>query len=80
MSIRKLRVFLCHASDDKPAVRKLYASLKSVPWIDPWLDEENLFPGQDWDTALFESYGYQWWMFFRVTANSESVSIRGDWG
>ncbi len=42
---RKLRVFLCHASDDKPAVRKLYASLKSVSWIDPWLDEENFLPG-----------------------------------
>ncbi|HMN01019.1 MAG TPA: hypothetical protein PKC99_18610 [Anaerolineales bacterium] len=47
--MRKLRVFLCHASDDKLAVRKLYASLKSVPWIDPWLPsgEENLLPGQN---------------------------------
>ena len=44
--MRKLRLFLCHASDDKPAVRTLYASLKSVPWIDPWLDEENLLPGR----------------------------------
>jgi len=32
---RKLRVFLCHATEDKPAVRTLSASLKSVPWIDP---------------------------------------------
>jgi hypothetical protein len=46
--MKKLRVFLCHASQDKPAVRKLYASLKSEPWIDPWLDEENLLLGQDW--------------------------------
>ncbi len=44
---RRLRVFLCHASDNKPAARTLYASLKSLPWIDPWLDEENLLPGQD---------------------------------
>ncbi|WKZ50862.1 MAG: SUMF1/EgtB/PvdO family nonheme iron enzyme [Anaerolineales bacterium] len=51
--MRKLRVFLCHASDDKPAVRKLYVSLKSVPWIDPWLDEENLLPGQDWDLEIY---------------------------
>jgi len=49
---RRLRVFLCHASDDKPAARTLYASLKSVPWIDPWLDEENLLPGQDWDLEI----------------------------
>ena len=45
--MRKLRVFLCHATEDKPAVRTLYASLKSVPWIDPWLEEENLLSGQD---------------------------------
>ncbi|MFZ5910497.1 MAG: TIR domain-containing protein [Chloroflexota bacterium] len=42
---RKLRVFLCHASHDKPAVRELYQRLKAEGWIDPWLDEENLFPG-----------------------------------
>ncbi len=52
---RKLRLFLCHATEDKPAVRTLYASLKSVPWIDPWLDEENLLPGQDWDLEIYKA-------------------------
>jgi len=42
-----LSVFLCHASDDKPLVRELYERLQSEGF-DPWLDEENLFPGQDW--------------------------------
>ena len=37
---RKLKVFLCHSSNDKPAVRELYTRLKSEGWIDPWLDEE----------------------------------------
>lgn len=40
-----LRASLCHATEDKPAVRKLYASLKSLPWIEPWLDEENPVSG-----------------------------------
>ena len=53
--MRKLRVFLCHATEDKPAVRTLYASLKSVPWIDPWLDEENLLPGQDFDLEIYKA-------------------------
>ena len=44
---RQLKVFLCHASGDKPAVRKLYHRLCAAG-IDPWLDEENLLPGQDW--------------------------------
>ena len=46
-SPRTLRVFLCHASDDKPAVRALYQRLRAEG-IDPWLDEEKLLPGQDW--------------------------------
>jgi len=42
-----LRVFLCHATGDKPAVRKLYQRL-CAEGIDAWLDEEKLLPGQDW--------------------------------
>lgn len=45
--MRKLRVFLCHSSGDKPAVRYLYYRLCEEN-IEPWLDEENLLPGQDW--------------------------------
>ncbi len=37
---RKLRVFLCHASQDEPAVRELYQRFLAEGWIDPWLDEE----------------------------------------
>lgn len=49
---RKLRVFLCHASQDKPVVRELYQRLLAEDWIDPWLDEEKLLPGQDWDLEI----------------------------
>jgi len=49
---RKLKVFLCHASQDKPAVRKLYARLNSESWVDPWLDEERILPGMDWDMEI----------------------------
>ena len=37
---RKLRVFLCHASQDKPVVRELYKKFLAEGWIDPWLDED----------------------------------------
>ena len=49
---RKLRVFLCHASQDKPDVRDLYKKLVAETWIDPWLDEEKLLPGQDWNLEI----------------------------
>ena len=52
---RPLRVFLCHSSNDKPAVRELYQKLRAEPWIQPWLDEENLLPGQDFDFEIYKA-------------------------
>jgi hypothetical protein len=50
---RKLRVFLCHASQDKPVVRELYQRLLAEGWIDPWLDEEKLLPSRiDWNIEI----------------------------
>ncbi len=46
-----LRVFLCHSSKDKPTVRNLYRKLISEGF-NPWLDEENILPGQDWRRAI----------------------------
>ena len=52
---RPLQVFLCHASQDKPAVRKLFSQLKSQTWVDPWLDEVKLLPGMDWELEIFKA-------------------------
>jgi hypothetical protein len=46
-----LRVFLCHSSLDKPSVRSIYRRLERDGFT-PWLDEEDLLPGQDWDRAI----------------------------
>jgi hypothetical protein len=51
-SYRKLRVFLCLASQDKPIVRDLYQRLLNESWLDPWLDEEKLLPGHDWNLEI----------------------------
>ena len=47
----RLRVFLCHASEDKQTVRDLYTKL-SNEGFDPWLDEENILPGQEWQREI----------------------------
>ena len=52
MPNRKLNVFLCHAKEDKPTVRELYRKLVAEGWMEVWLDEENLFPGQEWDMEI----------------------------
>ena len=48
---RPLRVFLCHASQDKPAVWRLHRYLKQHG-VQPWLDQEDLLPGQDWRVEI----------------------------
>ncbi len=48
---RPLRVFLCHASQDKPAVRELHRRLTANGFA-PWLDEEDLLPGQKWQVEI----------------------------
>jgi hypothetical protein len=50
-SVVPLRVFLCHSSEDKAAVRDLYHRLESSG-VKPWLDESDLLPGQDWDREI----------------------------
>jgi hypothetical protein len=47
ISDQPLKVFLCHGSEDKPSARQLYRQLLASG-VEPWLDEENLLPGQDW--------------------------------
>lgn len=48
---RPLQVFLCHSSDDKPAVRDLHERLR-INGFEPWLDEVDLVPGQDWEYEI----------------------------
>jgi formylglycine-generating enzyme required for sulfatase activity len=48
---RPLKVFLCHASADKPKVRDLYRYLKRRG-LQPWLDAEDLLPGQAWQVEI----------------------------
>jgi hypothetical protein len=46
------RIFLCHASEDKAQVREVYHRLQAIDGFEPWLDEEDLLPGQDWDYEI----------------------------
>lgn len=48
---QKLRIFLCHSSSDKAKVRDLYHRLTSDGFA-PWLDEQDLLPGQNWDFEI----------------------------
>ncbi len=45
------KVFLCHASEDKRLVQKIYKKLKADGFA-PWLDKEDLLPGQLWKEEI----------------------------
>lgn len=45
------QVFLFHSSADKPRVRALHHRLAQDGLI-PWLDEEDLLPGETWELAI----------------------------
>jgi hypothetical protein len=49
--LQKLKVFLCHASEDKKKIREIYHRLKNSGF-EPWLDEINIHPGLNWDSEI----------------------------
>jgi len=49
MSSRHL--FLSYAKEDAESVRRIRARLQKAG-LQPWLDEHDLLPGQDWDAAI----------------------------
>lgn len=50
-----LKVFISYASEDKSMVQELSSRLASENWLDVWLDEKNLLPGQDWRMQIEEA-------------------------
>jgi hypothetical protein len=66
---RPLKVFLCHASADKPKVHELYRDLRKRG-IKPWLDKEDLLPGQEWDVEIDKALGSSDAIIICLTKNS----------
>jgi Leucine-rich repeat (LRR) protein len=71
MTNRNLKVFLCHSSNDKPQVRKLYRKLMDDD-IDVWLDEKNLLPGQDWEFEISTAVAHSDAIIICLSKNSVS--------
>ena len=48
---RQVKAFICHAKEDRDKALIIYDELVRRN-VDPWIDEKELFPGQDWDRAI----------------------------
>src|SRR5262245_26717113 len=69
------RIFLCHASEDKAQVREVYHRLRSIDGFEPWLDEEDLLPGQEWAREIPRAL--QTSDFILIFLSRSSVAKRG---
>jgi hypothetical protein len=47
----RARVFLAYAQEDRVLVKRLYKALHEAGF-EPWMDTENLLPGQNWPRAI----------------------------
>ena len=72
---RKLRVFLCHSSKDKPFVANLYSKLDAETNIEAWLDEIKILPGQDWESEIKQAIRNS--DVFIVCLSSNSINKEG---
>ena len=68
------RIFLCHASEDKPQVREVYDRLKAAGF-EPWMDEHDILPGQTFDGAI--ETALETCDFVLVFLSTYSVTKRG---
>jgi hypothetical protein len=69
-----VRIFLAHASEDKPQVRGLHQRLRGAGY-QPWMDEVDLIPGQNWREEITKAIQNS--DIFIACLSSQSVSKRG---
>lgn len=69
------RIFLCHASEDKPQVADLYHRLKAAGYR-PWLDKYDLLPGQNWRREI-EKIIRDPYSLVLVCLSNNSITKRG---
>jgi hypothetical protein len=46
------KVFISYPREDADLARRLFNELRAIQHIDPWLDEQCLLPGLEWDPAI----------------------------
>jgi hypothetical protein len=69
-----LKVFISYAKEDRLSAIKYYDLLKQESVI-PWLDEKNIFPGQNWSVEIEKAFNAANVIFLLLSQNS--VKKRG---
>lgn len=69
-----MTVFISYAKEDEEIATKLYGDLQRLD-ADPWIDQEDLLPGQDWERAIQKAIKGS--SFFLALLSQNSVGKRG---
>ncbi|MCP4108202.1 MAG: TIR domain-containing protein [Desulfobacteraceae bacterium] len=68
------KIFISYAREDIVTAQRLYEALKSAD-LDPWLDTENLLPGQKWKVEIRQAICEA--EYFIAVLSSKAISKRG---
>ena len=74
MKKSEIRIFLAYAKENKAQVIDIYKKLKKEGYS-PWLDEENLLPGQLWNEEIQKAIKSS--HFFIACLSKQSISKEG---
>jgi len=67
-----MQIFISYAREDHDAASRIYASLKAIPTVSPWLDKENLLPGVDWEEEILKAIDASQFVLLVLSGNSIS--------
>lgn len=68
------RIFLSYTRKDSANVKELYQKLKQAGYH-PWMDIEDILPGQDWEQVLIQAINDA--VFFLACLSTNSIDHRG---
>ncbi len=68
------KVFISYAREDIEVAERLYSDLKEAG-LEPWMDEEDLLPGQHWEMTVTDAIKDS--SYFLALLSESSVSKRG---
>jgi hypothetical protein len=69
------QVFISYAREDIYEARRLFLDLQAIDGIDPWLDEESLLPGMNWEDEILAAITSS--QFVIVLLSSSSIEKTG---
>jgi hypothetical protein len=70
----EIKVFISYAREDFETAKRLYDDLQQVG-LSPWIDSEDILPGQNWEYAINEAIRSS--NYFLVLLSLHSVSKKG---